>query len=306
METNYIISRQQHLFFEEHGYLVITNGFTREEIEKHKIWAKVVRDLPQTHEPCGYLQYQEINNKGERVLCRVENFAEEVFGFNSLLRGMKLVGIVSQLANTHMVLFKDKLNYKSAGAGGFAAHVDRVGYGAFSNLKHLSIAIAIDPAHTGNGGIEVVPGSHKMDVPIGADNTLEKSWVEAQQWVPVDLKSGKSDLLIQSAKHRNNGVQKGDMLIFGTSFAHRSGPNLSTHDRRVIYATYNRAIDGDNHDAYYLERAKRYPSSHHRIPGVDYRDGSASYAYGTPMLTIENLESNATAGKNDNDNGSSN
>ncbi|KAJ8060834.1 hypothetical protein OCU04_009918 [Sclerotinia nivalis] len=48
-------------------------------------------------------------------------------------------------------------------------------------------------------------------------------------------------------------------LIFGTSFAHRSGPNNSTDDRRVLYATYNRAADGDNPDAYFLERAKRYP-----------------------------------------------
>lgn len=92
------------------------------------------------------------------------------------------------------------------------------------------------------------------------------------------------------------------MLIFGTSFAHRSGPNNSTNDRRVIYATYNRAVDGNNHDAYYRERAKRYPSTHHRVPGFDYRAGSKSYAYGTPMLTIESLdESNTTSEKGDSD-----
>ncbi|TEY43608.1 hypothetical protein BOTCAL_0368g00070 [Botryotinia calthae] len=52
---------------------------------------------------CEYLQY------GANALCRVENFITAVPGFNSLLRGMKLVSIVSQLVNGHMVLFKDKL-----------------------------------------------------------------------------------------------------------------------------------------------------------------------------------------------------
>ncbi|KAI9642558.1 hypothetical protein NHQ30_009363 [Ciborinia camelliae] len=298
MESLYTLTPQQHLFFEENGYLVITDGFSEEEIKKHRAWAQVVHDLPRAKEPCGYLQYEEINNKGERVLCRVENFTEKVPEFNSLLRGVKHVGIVDQLAKAPMVLFKDKLNYKFAGSGGFAAHIDRAGYGSFSNLKHLSIAIAIDPAHSKNGGMEVVPGSHKMDIPISSDNTLEKSWVESQQWMPVDLKAGNAYLRIQNDEHRTNGVHIGDMLIFGTSFAHRSGPNNSTHDRRVIYATYNRAADGDNHDAYYLERAKRYPSTHHRIPGVDYLAGSKSYAYGTPMLTIETL--NESAGTSDN------
>ncbi|KAB8298653.1 hypothetical protein EYC80_000831 [Monilinia laxa] len=286
MEALYTLTSEQRLFFEEHGYLVINDGFTSEEVEKHKIWAKEVHDLPLLKEPCGYLQYEEINKNKERVLCRVENFTGEVSGFNNLLRGAKLLGIVSQLANAHMVLFKDKLNYKFAGSGGFAAHVDRAGYGTFTNLKHLSIAIAIDPAHEKNGGMEIVSGSHKMDIPISAENTLDQAWVDSQEWIPVNLKSG-------------------DMLIFGTSFAHRSGPNNSEHDRRIVYATYNRSSDGDNHDAYYRERAKRYPSTHHRIAGVDYLAGSKSYAYGTPMLTIENLHQPMTASEEGSTQGSS-
>lgn len=181
------------------------------------------------------------------------------------------------------------MNYKFAGSGGFAAHVDRAGYGAFSNLKHLSIAIAIEPANQKNGGMEVVSGSHKMEIPISSDKTLEKSWVESQEWIPVNLEAGKIHSLIQITKIKTNRICTGDILIFGTSFAHRSGPNHSNDDRRVLYATYNRAVDGDNHDAYYLERAKRYPSTHNRVPGVDYISGSKDYAYGTPMLTIEGL-----------------
>ncbi|KAK6599093.1 hypothetical protein H4I96_08297 [Botrytis cinerea] len=64
-------------------------------------YVKTMHMLPK--DVCGYLQY------GANALCRVENFTTAVPGFNSLLRGIKLVSIVSQLANGHMVLFKDNL-----------------------------------------------------------------------------------------------------------------------------------------------------------------------------------------------------
>ena len=82
----------------------------------------------------------------------------------------------------------------------------------------------------------------------------------------------------------------GELLIFGSSLAHRSSPNSSTEDRRAVYATYNPKSEGDLHDAYYEKRAKLYPATHKRDPGVDYSGGAQNYAYGTPMRSIEKLE----------------
>lgn len=76
-------------------------------------------------------------------------------------------------------------------------------------------------------------------------------------------------------------------MIFGSSLAHRSGANLSTEDRRAVYATYNPKSEGDLHDAYYEKRAKMYPATHKRLLGVDYSSGAKNYAYGTPMRSIE-------------------
>ena len=42
-----------------------------------------------------------------------------------------------------------------------------------------------------NGGLEVVEGSHVMDVPVDRlDNCIEKNWVMSQTWVPVELEAG--------------------------------------------------------------------------------------------------------------------
>jgi hypothetical protein len=51
--------------------------------------------------------------------------------------------------------------------------------------------MAVDASDMSNGGLEVVEGSHQMDVPIdSSDNCIVKSWVESQTWVPVGLEPG--------------------------------------------------------------------------------------------------------------------
>lgn len=44
-----------------------------------------------------------------------------------------------------------------------------------------------------NGGLEVVEGSHAMDIPIDRlDNCIEKTWVSSHAWAPVQLEAGMS------------------------------------------------------------------------------------------------------------------
>jgi hypothetical protein len=41
-----------------------------------------------------------------------------------------------------------------------------------------------------NGGLEVVDGSHLMDIPLGRDRCIEQSWVESHEWTSCNLKRG--------------------------------------------------------------------------------------------------------------------
>lgn len=54
------------------------------------------------------MPYEEINSKGERVLCRTENYANYHLPFNALLRGKRLLSILGGLAGEEMLLFKEK------------------------------------------------------------------------------------------------------------------------------------------------------------------------------------------------------
>jgi ectoine hydroxylase-related dioxygenase (phytanoyl-CoA dioxygenase family) len=214
------------------------------------------------------MPYDEVQKDGTRVLCRTENFANVHTGFDGLLRGQYLIDIISQLAQEPMVLFKAKINYKLAGSGGFDPHIDATAYWHIKDVKHLTILLAVDATNMSNGGLEVVEGSHARDVPISrADNCIESSWVKAQTWVPVELAPG-------------------ELLIFGSYLAHRSGGNESKLSRKAIYATYNCAQEGDLHDKYYEDRAVVWPATHMRVEGEKYEMGMIRYGFGSPILTV--------------------
>lgn len=137
-----------------------------------------------------------------------------------------------------------------------------------------------------NGGLEVVDGSHRMEIPLGKDRCIEPTWVNGHTWTPCDLEPGKPPKALILGKSGLIG-KSGDILVFGSYLAHRSGANTSSKDRRAIYATYNRAAEGNLHDQYYADRQKLWPATHMRKEGETYEEGRVRYAFGSPMLTVD-------------------
>lgn len=193
-----------------------------------------------------------------------------------------------------MLLFKDKINYKLPGGNGFGAHLDAPAYDHIGKIEHATANIAVDPATIANGCVEVVPGSHKMDVELADGGRIAPSWEEAHEWMPVELDAG-------------------DLLIFGSHLAHRSKPNKTDKARSSIYATYHCVKDGtDLRERYYAHRREEFPPDHgkshlwlvlsawviltwwtERIPGKDYGAGVKRYAFAAPFTKME--ETNGVA-----------
>ena len=107
-----------------------------------------------------------------------------------------------------------------------------------------------------------------MNVPINpSNNCIEPDWVADAAWIPCELRAG-------------------DLLVFGSYLAHRSGANKSPEARRAVYATYNRETEGDLREAYYRDRAREYPATHMRVEGEEYARGALRYGFGSPMLSV--------------------
>ncbi|KAL5092851.1 hypothetical protein Trisim1_000586 [Trichoderma cf. simile WF8] len=263
-----MLSAEQVAFFKANGYLIVRDILNDVETAEVQKWAQEVHDWTPTPDS-QFMPYEEINSRGETVLCRTENYADSHEGFNGLLRGERLLGILEELSGEPMYLFKEKINYKLAGSGGFAPHIDAVAYNHIKDVKHLTILLAVDKSTLNNGGLEVVDASHNMNIPLNIeDHCIADEWVDSHEWKPVEL-------------------EPGQLLIFTSYLAHRSGPNHSNENRKALYATYNRASEGDLHHDYYELRKKEWPATHMRKEGETYEDGALRYAFGSPMLSVD-------------------
>jgi ectoine hydroxylase-related dioxygenase (phytanoyl-CoA dioxygenase family) len=149
-----------------------------------------------------------------------------------------------------MLLFKDKINYKLPFGNGFGAHLDAPAYDHIGKMEHLTANLAVDKATAENGCLEVVPGSHRMDVTFSQGGHITPDWEDSHDWLSVPL-------------------DPGDILLFGSHLAHRSGPNKSPRSRSMIYATYHGVSDGtDLRQRYYADRRENFPPEHGEFQAV--------------------------------------
>lgn len=243
------LTQKQIKHFDDHGFLVL-------RADEHKLvnptslynWSEEVRNLPR--ENGKWMPYDEITTTGERQIMRTENFVDFHKGFEQLLRGENLTGLLAQLTRDDMLLFKDKINYKMPGGNGFQAHLDAPAYDHIGKIEHTTANLAVDAATIENGCVEVVPGSHKMDVKLAEGGRIDESWECSQTWVPVELAPG-------------------DLLMFGSHLAHRSAPNRSEKPRASVYATYHNKSDGkDLRAKYYVDRRENFPPDHGKLDHI--------------------------------------
>lgn len=242
------LTTEQIKHFDRQGFLIL-------RLNQHELvdpatlqqWTTEVRNLPR--ENGKWMPYDEMTASGERQIMRTENFADFHQGFADLLHGDDLASVLKQVTRDDMLLFKDKINYKLPGGNGFQAHLDAPAYDHIGQIEHTTANIAVDAATIANGCVEVVPGSHKMDVELAEGGSITAEWEAGHEWIPVELASG-------------------DLLIFGSHLAHRSGPNKTSKPRSSVYATYHMVSDGsDLRSKYYVDRRENFPPDHGKYGG---------------------------------------
>ncbi|KAL4872784.1 hypothetical protein BDV12DRAFT_161521 [Aspergillus spectabilis] len=232
--------------YHENGYLLLRHS-------EHNLvdplalqeWTREVKSWPR--EKGKWMPYDEININGERQLMRTEKFVDYHPEFRELLYGEDLLGILSALAGEEMLLFKDKINYKQPHGNRFDAHLDAPAYDHITpgpGIEHITANFAIDAANPANGCLEVVPGSHKMEVEFENHGRILIAWEERHEWVRIPL-------------------EPGDVLIFGSHLAHRSKENRTGESRTSLYATFAPRRSGEGlRGEYYRHRRGEFPPDH--------------------------------------------
>lgn len=134
-----------------------------------------------------------------------------------LLLDPRLMGVVGELYGRPALAAQTMFYWKPPGARGQALHQDDF-YLRTQPGECLAAWLALDPADADNGGLRVVPGSHKSEVqcPHPADPNVSFSQHE------VDLRPDWDVVQVE--------LGAGDILFFPGALIHGSRPN-STTDR---------------------------------------------------------------------------
>lgn len=244
--------------FWNNGYVHFKDFFTNQEVSLIQSTVKYLYDLPET--PFKWMKYYESNSD---KLSRVEYFYKYVnSNFQSLIE-TKVEPVIENIYGSKLYLFKDKLNWKLSGGGGFAPHQDHPAWKDFTPDRYINCMLFIDDMTQENGCLEVAPDSSRENIyNIDHNGDLPESLIKETEWKPII-------------------GTKNDLLIFDSYILHRSGPNKSNRSRSAMFLTYNDQTYGDLYEDYFAKKREEFPPPIEREEGKVY--SSVTYNLANPI-----------------------
>lgn len=231
------------------GYVVARGFVEPAEVATLLRWTAELESAAEA--PGRHWVYHEnsLTASSRRLIQRIENFCPYHAGFDRFVREGLLASWTGSLMGAPVVLFKDKINLKMPGGGGFAAHQDQqAGWETYASI-FVTAMVTLDPATLENGCLEIAPRGRNGARLIG------------ELWKPLES----SDLNLQPVP-----TEPGDVIFFDSFVPHASKPNLTDAPRRVLYLTYNLASEGDQRSRYFADKHAAFPPDIERESGKSY------------------------------------
>jgi hypothetical protein len=234
------ITKREIESFRRVGYARIDGIFDAKELARVTGWVDELQNWPET--PSQHMMYfeQSLDEPPRRILNRMENFSPYYDGMREVLGGPALLGATEALFGEDAVLFKEKINFKLAGGGGFEPHQGvQAGWDDYASI-YITAMVSIDGTTDENGCLEMGRWNHRHEMIGELWNPLTDRELEDVEFVPCPTKAG-------------------DVVYFDSFDPHRSAPNLAATPRRVLYITYNKLSEGDHRERYYADKRRSYP-----------------------------------------------
>ena len=237
--------------FKRDGFVVVRGMYDPREIaELSKSIDALVSKGPELGKEMFYYE-DSLLEKGKRVLSRVEKFADFNKSLADFVNGARMLEPVTELLGSRPLLFKEKVNFKLPGGGGFEPHQDiQPGWDEYAPF-FLSVLVTVDKSTVENGCLEMAAGHHTRGM-LG------------EKWKPLTPEQ------LKGVEFKHYPMEPGDVAFFDCFVPHQSKPNLTSQQRRNLYLTYNRASDGDHREKYFADKRKSYPPDNEREPGKKY------------------------------------
>jgi len=241
--------------YKKNGYIVLRNFFPKSKIESIRL--EILKQIKKKNN--NHYYYENLNNK--KVLRRIERISQNSKLMGRLLKENKLKFVLKQITNLKSFLFKDKLNFKFPGAGGFDPHID----GHFL-WKDKNNKIKKGWSVYGKDFINVVLPLEKSSIKNGCIYLAKKEYTKkylGNSWDTISKKLIKftpklQNKFLKKIKFKPMEMEQGDVMFFDWKIIHHSIKNKSKNSRMIFYATYINSKKSKNNviKKYYLDKLK--------------------------------------------------
>lgn len=245
--------------FHRDGWLVLRSALDAQQLES--IDAAVQRLTEWAIAGGPGLHHFEQTDAGA-VIARSEQFVELDETLHDVVCKGIVVDVLLELFGEAPTLFKEKVNYKQPGGGGFAPHQDAAAYRFVDH--HISCMVPLDPATEASGCLWVAPGHERGHLVTDHRGRIVDEVTRVLAWRPV-------------------GLLPGDLLFFDSYTPHHSETNRTDRARRAMYLTYNAASKGDHRARYYADKVEEFGAAGSDFDGERVRISISDDFLGRPV-----------------------
>ncbi|MBL1097225.1 ectoine hydroxylase [Streptomyces coffeae] len=224
--------------FDRDGFLAIEQLITPDEVAVYRDELNRLIHDPEVR--ADGRSIIEPKSKDVRSVFEVHRISEV---FANLVRDERVVGRARQILGSDVYVHQSRINVKPGfGASGFYWHSDFETWHAedgLPNMRTVSISIALTENFDTNGGLMIMPGSHRTFLGC-AGETPKDNYKKSLQMQDAGIPSDEA-LTAFADKHgiRLFTGKAGSATWFDCNAMHGSGDNITPYSRSNVFIVFN-------------------------------------------------------------------
>ncbi|WP_455355847.1 ectoine hydroxylase [Streptomyces sp. SYSU K217416] len=224
--------------FERDGFAAVPQLIRPDEVELYH--AELERLIADPAVRADQRSIIEPKSQDVRSVFEVHRISEV---FANLVRDPRVVDRARQILGSDVYVHQSRINVKPGfGASGFYWHSDFETWHAedgLPNMRTVSVSIALTENHDTNGGLMIMPGSHKTFLGC-AGETPKDNYKQSLQMQDAGTPSDEA-LTAMAGQHgiRLFTGKAGSATWFDCNCMHGSGDNITPYPRSNVFIVFN-------------------------------------------------------------------